>query len=655
MKKLKRSLLIYCAGIILVMGISILCIWAFADKFLENKVEQNGVCIVKASEDYANKDFSDKIEDGVLKLQDCGAEPDSNYDYGDLIRSAISTCIKNNAVLELENNAVYYCSPNEESPDFLFDYSGEAVKSFTMHGNGATIMNCDNYSGLFRFVDGAEVNVSGIVYDYVVVPWVQGEIVAIDDEAQKMTVLMDDDYTILDDERFADNKDSAFGIFRDADNPKLIDDDSLNYFRYTNIRKVEDRGYEIAIWNYFRELGDTVDVGDKIIINNRKDAGYSVFDVRTCSNITLEDITIYAANGCIVLGHNNVGDITLENVNVTYKPDSNRWITTNSDGLHIWGCTGKVSMNNCTFEGLSDDGMNLYQGGTLVTEQISETEFIISGEGVNSFAPQQVGEELIFFKADDGQAQGEATITACELVEGKSYQWVRKITVDTPIKGVVVGTDRATATMVFRKNQMFSGTSITNCTFRNIRARAIVLRTLDTTIENNTFENTSNHAIYVGNWNYEGPYCNGITIKNNTMNHCGYVAYEANSFKAGTIGIYTETWDNGPQGQYVAHKNIVIEGNTINNYHGHAIRIGNASSVTVTNNIFNIEDHTKLYDANSAVYIDISKDVTISDNTFTDMRTGVDGDITYDESTTENLTIGDNQYALLEDKNVVKK
>ena len=654
MKKFKKSLVIYCASVVAVMAILILGVWLFADKLLKNDIEQSGVCIVQSPEDYANKDFSDKIVNGVLKLEDCGAAPDSNYDYGDLIRSAIKTCIQNDAILELEKDAVYYCSPTEDNPDFLFDLSGDVVSTFTMQGNGATIMNCDNFSGLFRFVDGAVVDISGLTYDYVVVPWVQGEIVAIDEESQTMTLLMDDDYTILDDERFADNKETEFGMFRNGENPKLIDDDSLHYFRFNNIRKIEDRGYEVTIWNHYRELGNTVDIGGKIVINNRRDSGYSVFDVRTCGDVKLTDITVYAANGCIVLGHHNVGDITLENVDVTYKPDSNRWITTNSDGIHIWGCTGKVSLNNCTFEGLSDDGMNLYQGGAVVTEQISETEFIVSGENANAFAPQQKGEEIIFFKADDGSTQGEATVVASEVVENKNYQLVRKITVDTPIKGVVTGTDRSMTTMVFRKNQMFEGTSITNCTFRNIRARAIVLRTLNTTIENNTIENTSNHGIYIGNWNYEGPYCDGVTIKNNKINNCGYLTGEANSYKAGAIGIYTETWDNGPQGLYPVHKNIVIEGNTITDYHGHAVRIGNTVSASVVNNIFKV-DHDLTYEENSAVYVDTSQSVEITGNTFEDKRDGVQGDIIYDGTSTGNIKTDGNKYGLSTDKNVIKK
>ena len=104
MNRFKKSLIIYCTSVVAVMAILILGVWLFADKLLKNDIEQSGVCIVESPEDYANKDFSDKIVDGVLKLKDCGAAPDSNYDYGDLIRSAIKTCIQNNAILELEKH-----------------------------------------------------------------------------------------------------------------------------------------------------------------------------------------------------------------------------------------------------------------------------------------------------------------------------------------------------------------------------------------------------------------------------------------------------------------------------------------------------------------------------------------------------------------------
>ena len=395
-------------------------------------------------------------------------------------------------------------------------------------------------------------------------------------------------------------------------------------------------------------------IGDKITFNNRKDAGLSFVDARSCGSVTLSDITVYATNGCLFLGQYNTGDITLTNVKQIYKPNSNRWLTGNSDGVHIWGCTGKVTLDGCVFEGLSDDGMNLYQGGAVVTEKISGTEFIVSGEAWGTVVPQLKGEEIVFYTAD-GEAQGEATVTACEYVEGKNGTWVRKITVDNPPKNIITGTAREDATMVFRKNQMFNGTTIKNCTFRNIRARAIVLRTLNTTIENCTFERTSNHAIYIGDWNYEGPYCDGITIRNNTFNNCGYVQYEANGYKSSTIGVYTEKWGDGGQGAFAVHKNILIDGNTIKNYHGHAVRIGNTVNAAVKNNTFSVEDHNKLYTENAAVRVDTSTAVEVSGNTFLDKRPCLDADIICDVSTTGKLITDNNDYALEEAKNVVKK
>ena len=103
--------------------------------------------IKETETDYADMDFSDKIKDGVLSIADCGAEADSLYDYGALIRSALSTVIDNpGTVLEFEEG-VYYASPVSPEADYTFDFCEDEVQNLHVRGNGCTLVLLDNYVG----------------------------------------------------------------------------------------------------------------------------------------------------------------------------------------------------------------------------------------------------------------------------------------------------------------------------------------------------------------------------------------------------------------------------------------------------------------------------------------------------------------------------
>lgn len=606
---------------------------------------------VMEDEKYYNKDFSSLVKDGELHIEDCGAVPNSAYDYGDLLRSAIHTCLETDATLVMQEGT-YYCSP-EENSEFLVDLSSETSQAsgFTLVGNGAKIVNLDAFSGLFRFSESEDISISGLDYDYALLPWVQGEVTAFDSETNEITLKTDKSQTIFDDSRYSEQLTDVFGVIRGSDDVRKIAYNKVHYFPIASVRKVVDKCYVVKINNEM-----TLNVGDKVTINNRRNSKFSVFDIRTCGGVNLENINVYASAGCIVLGQYMTGDVVLNNVNVLFGNNTDRWTTSNADGVLIQASAGKLVMDNCTFEGLSDDCVNLYQRATVIPEKESNQVFVLDGTATGTRVVQNVGDTLIFYNPDAGETLGEATVTSIEEVEGKSSKYTAKVTIDQEIEGIITSSNLASGTHVYIKEQGHNNSTITNCTFRYARSGGVNIRANNVTVQGNTFEHIANRAVNVAIWSSEGSAVDGIQILNNIVTDCGYHNGVARYYNSGAIGVYMLNYARIAQVPNAIHKDVVVKGNTINGWYARAMWIANSKNVEIANNVFNGDDKVVVadnYECKETIYINECENVTVSGNEFHDNVSNYTGSIIYSEDTVNEIVILDNEFDIEEDRQIV--
>ena len=599
-----------------------------------------------------NQDFTAKINNGILKLSDCGAVPDSGYEHGPVIRSAVITAFNNPGTTVEFEPGEYIVSPISTEEAYVFDFKDYMTDGLIIKGNGAMLMITDSFVGAFRFYESKNITVDGLMFDYKQVPWVQGEITAIDERKQEMTVLLDDDNTLMDDPRYKDYQEYIFGVVRDEKNPKLIKKDCLNFFRYQGHQKVKDREYKIRLTSMTPFLGKTMVVGDTFTLNNRGIANASIFNIMNCGAVNFTNITIYANNGCGVGGQFQKGPVMIDNFKILYKPDSNRWITGNSDGIHIQSGTHPVTVQNSVFEGLSDDGISLYQAYSHVTKVVSDTEIEVLGADGGIPVPA-AGTTIDIIDERNGKVVGSSTVKEVRPVEGKPAKTYGVLVLDQPVKGVTAGENMQTADLVYVREYMFPGSKIINTIYRDVRGRAVLLRTKDTRVEKCTFENVSAGAIQTHLWNYEGPYCESLVIKGNTMTNINYNWVDENIDNAAAINIRLEIYDTIGQGQGIIHQNITIEDNTFTDYHARAIIGSNVKDLMIRNNVFRMHNLKQLYKRNEAVYLNIAENVTIDSNQFADRRDGVFG-VRYQESTVKGLDIKENAF-LMAGANQIKK
>ena len=650
MGKISKGKWVYISILIVSCVLIITTVWTIGEGLFfkeEHKEEKGTVTVYKTEENYYNKNFASLVRDGELHITDCGAVADSTYDYGDLLRSAIHTCLNTGAKLVMEEGT-YYCSPEEDS-QYLIDLSSTFADGFTLEGNGAKIINTDAFSGFFKFSESTNISISGLELDYFLLPWVQGEVVFYNEDTNEITLMTDKSHTVFDDPRYLDNVTDIFGVVRNSEDVRKIDVNRTHFFRISTVKKIEDKGYVVKLGTNMK-----FSLGDKVTINNRVNAARNVFDIRTCGNVNLKDINVYASAGCLILGQYMTGDVVLDNVNIRFGDDE-RWITTNGDGVHIQANTGKLIMKNCTFEGLTDDCINLYQRAVVVPEMISNQTFVLDGTATGTRVTQRVGDTLIFYNPNSGETLGEAKVINIENIPGKSTLYSAKITVDKPIEGIIIGSELENATNVYIKEMGHNGSMITDCTFRYIRAGGVCLRANDVTVEGNTFEHISNRAVHVAVWSSEGSAVDGVKIINNTVSDCAYHNDYTNTYMAGAINIFMLNYARTAQVSNTIHQNVVVQGNTINGWHGRAMWIANSKNVEIADNIFNGDDKLGKYDIKETLYINECEDVKVSGNKFHDNATEYAGSIVYDSKTVKDIQFSDNEFDIEKEKQIVEK
>ena len=113
MKRIGKGIWIYSA--LLIVGclflIGAVCLKGENLFFQEEQGKgEETITVYKTEENYFNRNFAHLVKNKELHIKDCGAVADSTYDYGDLLRSAINTCINTGAKLVLEKGTDY-CSP----------------------------------------------------------------------------------------------------------------------------------------------------------------------------------------------------------------------------------------------------------------------------------------------------------------------------------------------------------------------------------------------------------------------------------------------------------------------------------------------------------------------------------------------------------------
>ena len=518
----------------------------------------------------------------VLDVTEFGAVPDDDGNDVAGIRAAMKQATAAKVPTEVRfPKGRYYLDADIETDQYA-KLTNDALamaraEQVILNGNGSEIIIRTPPTGFLALYACKDIIVRDFVVDWDPPPFAQGFVRAVDRKTGTFDFEVEPGYVSMDHSLWQRPNRKGYdsirwGMLKDPNIPGRMKRDVPNVYFCDQWDKVGERTFRMQLRNPGKAVN--FDVGDRYVHVDRNGGGLILCP--GCERVTFQRITNYASPG-LDYGGGGTKEVAVLDCRVLIKPG--RWHTSNADGLHFPVSRPGPWVEGCTFEGMADDGANLYSKGAFCTEIISDTQFVLSPHAL-----MEVGARLLVFDPKPGHKLGTAKVVAVQR-DGL----LQRVTLDRPIHGVRIGSKKTdpqffaidcTGGFVFRNN-----------TFRNIRRFGILIDSRDGLIENNRFEATSSCGVVVHNdpdWP-EGFATGNIIIRGNTFDTC-YVERIYRADTCASISIKTNRlgWQPAP---YRGIADILIEDNTFVNWRNQAISLGCAQNAIVRNNRFLADDN----------------------------------------------------------------
>lgn len=313
-----------------------------------------------------------------------------------------------------------------------------------------------------------------------------------------------------------------------------------------------------------------------------------------------ENINVHHAGGMGIIAENS-GDLTLDGFNVT--PSNGRMVSTTADATHFVGCRGKITLKNCTFHNQLDDASNVHGSYQRVVDVLDEYRI---GARMGHF--QQQGFKIGIPGDTLGLVRLSDSFFPYDYVTIKSIQKINSryhiITLNEKVP------EKLQALDLIENISAYPEFTVKNCDISRNRARGLLLSTPRKTVIENNYFSSEMEALLIpvesGFW-YESGSITNLVVRNNTFQDCNHSGYNR-----GIIRFETDD-DN----ENIAFKNIIIEGNKINQFDNAIMEVSNVDGLVFRNNVITqTNTFPKLYPENPAIEVESSKNVVFENNTY---------------------------------------
>lgn len=538
-------------------------------------------------------------------------------------------------------------NPDEGRYSLRFDHA----EGLTLQGEvddgepQTTLLMTDGFSGAIAFGHASNTTLSGLAIDYETPAFSQGEITAIDTVNKTFDFEPAPGYgDILDDPRWAAAGPGAYGFSRDSTNPHLMKATGGDPILWDTMTKINSTTWRFRVQDWIApKLGaPQVEVGDPFVITMRVYQVHGVEFIHN-ENVSISDFSMYASPEAGFLAWNNKGTIEMDNVKVMRKPGSDRWISTNADGVHFQLSHHGPVVTNSLFEGSGDDLLSFYAVPTFVSEVISSSKIVVKrGYGVIP----ETGDTIQIYNQRDGKVVGTSTISSVDTVSSYSPATISVLNLADPILDVTGGGSNRTGDLVFNLSASHPNSQITGSTFREGRRYGVWLRVQGALIQNNTFSDIAAAALDfesdVGSTINDGPAAvRDVEIIDNTFSNCKYYR-EGNyqSPQSACVSIKGVTQDYTLAQDKIMDE-FTLSGNSfLNTPAMNVIYIGSAQNVDIVgdNEIIN-EAGDHLFANHASIQIEKSSNITIDGLKIIDPRSGRGPGIKIDKAS-QDIAIG---------------
>ena len=451
----------------------------------------------------------------------------------------------------------------------------ENKKNLTVNGNGANFEAYynpaswdDNSRGLFMFRHCPDLKVQHMTITTSRRTSVAGKIIWKDDEAGIYELELIGDCFLNGDEILMSQN-------------SLDEDYSFDYKLVTygpaEYKKVSDKVIRVTMNDNSRHQVALVDIG-QIVVYRHTMYGAIHLGFYGCDNAHIDDIRTFEAPGMVSTAGGRGHNITYTNY-VIKPPEGKEYLLgANADGIHLYGIIGKFLLKDSYWAQLGDDAMNVNSKASIITEVNTEEGYI---EG-KYFVHAKIGDLL----PPDWCFEGDRILTydTDTYFEATHFK-VKKRVGDRLYYEDLQGELKVGDKLI--NEELFTEVHIDNCTVRNTRARAFLIRTRNVTVENSHIYGMSMAALLFGfdiiRWGEVGASRN-VVIRNNIIEKCNIIKSPFN-YAAINVRVNDEGAGFGDS-QPGVHNNFLIENNKIINCGASAIAGTAIKEIKIVNNEF---------------------------------------------------------------------
>ncbi|MDT8389827.1 MAG: hypothetical protein RRC34_04885 [Lentisphaeria bacterium] len=527
-------------------------------------------------------------------VRDYGAVGDGAADDGPAIRQAVEA-----AVAAGPGSRVVFDKKRYRLAKADVDYhiALKGVKGLVIEGNGAELTNTP-WNNIVTVEECEDVTVRGFVVDCDPLPFTQGTITEVDAEAGSFLLKVHKGYDnpVEVYRRIGkEEPDWGWGVCFDPVERKRKPG-AIMHFHIDSVTEVDDL-LRVQLADKARKHAAELAAGDRFVITLKYGRGGANFYVTRSANCRLENNTIYTAKYGMTHGlSDNRGRIHVKGVKITFRPGTDRLITTPKDGFHCKHNAVGPIIEDGLYEGMLDDSINISVCPYWVRKDLGNNRYLIAEV---QFSPRE-GDTLMAYRPSPGTITDGLIVEAVEprpTPDGMRGKW-NIITLNQPIPDLGLhkgdnlfpgGTDKLAFTGLYNLDASGRNYIVRGNTFGPQRRHAVLARSSGGLIENNVIDGVGGSGVTLNNEIgsfYEGPLPSDTVVRNNTFKNTFF----------DSIKIYTN-------GKGAFARNINITGNTISGWHTDPRAKNSASAINLRNVIGVVIENNTIGDSGAEAII----------------------------------------------------
>lgn len=446
---------------------------------------------------------------------------------------------------------------NAGSPHVLLPFQG--LEGVEIEGTGAELQ-VSGVTGLFSFGACRGVRVNGLTVDWPRPPFSAGLVTAA--SGRSFDVAVEPEYPVSGGE--------PVGAFMDYDPAtRLPMPGGLDV--YHAVERTELIAPQVLRVHMNRDI--QVPVGRLVVLRHQV-YGSNAFVFHRCSDVVVTETTVYSAPGMgLVAGV--CENVTLRRFDVRKRPGSRRPMSATADATHFGGCKGTVLLEDCTFEGMGDDGANVKSGLYLTVRKRLDERAILGQHNLRMVDLPDAGDTLEMSHVETLVPFAAGTVRAASLEPGEGN--LHRVAFAEPLpadlrEGDVLGNASRTPALRMRR-----------CTVRDNRARGVLCQTRDAVIEDCTFQGCTSAGVLVLTevvYFFESIGTRDVTVRRNRFLGCNFGAASAEASLCALAYLKDFKYPPGPG----VHRDVVLEENRIEGTDESAIFAAGVDGLTIRGN-----------------------------------------------------------------------